>query len=183
MEQPTIVGTDPRNTNKTRVFKTARKSRNYCFTWNNYSQDDITYIKSQPWQYVFQEETGQSGTPHLQGLVIYPNPVVFDSVKKALPKCHLEVCKNKLASIKYCSKDDTRSGQLYTNLTSKPKERAIKEDIYVKLRREAIQEAAPDTWMKDPKMDKWLGAMNLDTLTLYKPKDPMKIKAILAKMD
>ena len=46
-------------------------SLNWCFTVNNYNSEDIQmFLKSDSSivpKFVFQEETGESGTPHLQG--------------------------------------------------------------------------------------------------------------------
>ena len=45
----------------------------HFFTWNNYSMQDIETLQSMfghmAYDYVFQEEKGNSGTPHLQGVV------------------------------------------------------------------------------------------------------------------
>lgn len=99
--------------------KTRVRHRNYCFTWNNYADSDIPIATK--WlgtesEYIFQEETGASGTRHLQGAVFFKNPWDFAVVKKCMPKCHIEVCKNKKAAIAYCSKTETRTGKIYTNL-------------------------------------------------------------------
>lgn len=93
------------------------KSRGWTFTLNNYTIDDIKMIQAMPCDYLFQEETGESGTKHLQGMLYYNNAVSFNSIRNAIPRAHIEKMKNKIASIKYCSKEDTRSGQMYTNMT------------------------------------------------------------------
>lgn len=97
----------------------AGKGRNWAFTLNNYKEVDINRLTSFGGEYVFQEETGENGTPHLQGLLIYKNAVSFNSVKKLIPRAHIEKCKNKNASIRYCSKEDTRTGNIYENLRDK----------------------------------------------------------------
>lgn len=89
------------------------KCRNWCFTLNNYSEEDIKTITSNGCEYVFQEETGKSGTKHLQGVLIFKNAVSFKSVKSILPTAHLEKCKNIRHSVLYCSKEDTRTGEVY----------------------------------------------------------------------
>jgi Putative viral replication protein. len=44
------------------------KSRGWAFTLNNYSEEEVKAIQNIPrCEYVFQEETGPSGTPHLRG--------------------------------------------------------------------------------------------------------------------
>lgn len=97
---------------------TARK-RNYMFTWNNYSQDDIQELLldfEHSSQYCFQEETGASGTPHLQGVVLFKHARGFDALKRKYPKVHWEVLRSKKHGIQYCSKELTRSGKRYTNI-------------------------------------------------------------------
>lgn len=92
-----------------------RKARNWCFTLNNYEEKDITHICDGKYDYIFQEETGKEGTPHLQGLLCFPNAVSFNSIKKLIPKAHIESCRSKIASINYCKKGETRTGELFTN--------------------------------------------------------------------
>lgn len=96
--------------------KTPSRSRNYCFTLNNYSEEDVKMIPTLGADYIFQEETGESGTPHLQGILMFKNAVSFSKLKKMLPTAHLEVSKNKIASMRYCSKNDTRTGVIYANV-------------------------------------------------------------------
>lgn len=91
------------------------KSRGFTFTLNNYTNDDINMIKEFKCQYIFQEETGESGTKHLQGMLYFTNAVSFNTVKTMLPRAHIEKMKSKIASIKYCSKEDTRTGEIYSN--------------------------------------------------------------------
>lgn len=93
------------------------RSRNWCFTWNNYEQNDIETMKKFIGENceigVFQEETGKNGTKHLQGVMCFKNARFFSALKKQFPRTHLEGCLNKRASIKYCQKEDTRTGNVY----------------------------------------------------------------------
>lgn len=92
------------------------RSRGWCFTINNYDEKDIQSIQQiEGCNYLFQEEKGEKGTPHLQGMLYFENPRTFKSIKKMLPTAHIEKMKNKIASIKYCSKSDTRCGNIYSN--------------------------------------------------------------------
>jgi len=54
------------------------KSRNWVFTWNNWSaaslQHIATVIASNSIYVGFQPERGVGGTPHLQGVVVFKNP-------------------------------------------------------------------------------------------------------------
>lgn len=97
--------------------KQCTQKMHWCFTWNNYVQADIetleTLFKHLCHKYCFQEETGKEGTPHLQGVI---------SLKKAarwtefgLPKnIHWEKCESLTKAYLYCSKEDTRTGNIYT---------------------------------------------------------------------
>jgi len=91
------------------------KSRGWTFTLNNYTPEDVKNIEGFECQFLFQEETGESGTKHLQGMLYFKNAVSFNSIRNLLPRAHIEKMKNKIASIKYCSKEDTRSGKIYSN--------------------------------------------------------------------
>nr|WAE42968.1 MAG: replication associated protein [Cressdnaviricota sp.] len=106
---PTQGGTPARNT----------KSRAWCFTWNNYSALDIDYVKETLTgtlaQYLFGEEKGEQGTPHLQGVVRFKNARSFDSIKKLFKNNHVESCRNWPASLNYCSKE----GRTFTNIEKK----------------------------------------------------------------
>lgn len=111
MAQPVFSG----NTKE----KKRERHRNWFFTLNNYNQTEILCL--QQWfgtdaEYVFQEETGEKGTPHLQGCFFMKNPVEFDYLKKHWDRWHIEVCKDKKAAIKYCTKEQTRTGKIYTNM-------------------------------------------------------------------
>lgn len=93
------------------------KKRCYTFTLNNYTEEDIEKILACGAKYVFQEEKGEEkGTEHLQGILSFENAVSFNTVKKLLPRAHWEVCKNKRASIIYCSKENTRNGRMWHTL-------------------------------------------------------------------
>lgn len=91
------------------------KKRAWCFTWNNYTNNNIEYLIQKlqsPTSYLFGEEVGDSGTPHLQGVVRFKNARSFSSVRKLFMENHIEPCKNWQASLNYCSKD----GETYTNI-------------------------------------------------------------------
>lgn len=88
-----------------------QKSRNWCFTLNNYSEDDFKKIdefhKANPAFYViYGKEKGENETPHLQGYVHYLTPQAASRLKKVLPRSHIEKCKGDPASnITYCKKE------------------------------------------------------------------------------
>lgn len=97
--------------------KTKRnRHRNYCFTFNNYTEDNIDflthYFENFCNGYCFQEEKVE--TPHLQGVIKFKNPKEFSSLKKELPKeIHWEPCRSLKASIDYCSDYKKRHGRIW----------------------------------------------------------------------
>lgn len=105
------TSTSADNSKKTK--KGPIRSRNWVFTWNNYDDTSHTHIQSLSDTYIYQEETGENGTKHLQGYIEFKNAISFDSIKKKLPKCHIEKCKSKEDAILYCQKEDTRTGSIY----------------------------------------------------------------------
>ncbi len=108
------------NTRKLRHKSSRNRSRSWCFTINNYTEENYVSM-SQPknWpgkilKLIFQEEIGEKNTMHLQGWVKFENQLEFSVLKKYLPTAHIEKARSDKASIKYCSKTATASGRLYT---------------------------------------------------------------------
>lgn len=87
------------------------------FTLNNYTEEDIDLISSISPDiidaYVFQEETGDKGTPHLQGYIKFRNKKRPKSVFKN-QNFHWQKCRNITASKWYCIKDKTRTGKIFS---------------------------------------------------------------------
>ncbi len=91
--------------------------RCWCLTWNNYPEDwkdtlaSIGGLK----QWACQPEISASGTPHIQGVLVFKNAKLWDTMKNVADgKIHWEVCKNLAASKNYCSKLDTSAGNCWT---------------------------------------------------------------------
>lgn len=87
------------------------KKRMWCFTLNNYTDNDLTtisqWITADRCKYgIVGKEIGENGTPHLQGYIHLIKPVRFSTLKKFLPNAHWEPAKGNPAQNKqYCSKD------------------------------------------------------------------------------
>lgn len=83
------------------------KSKNYCYTFNNYTEEDYENILLIPCVYhIVAREIGEKeGTPHLQGFIIFKSQRYFNSVCKLLKGCHVEKCRGSpLQNIEYCKK-------------------------------------------------------------------------------
>lgn len=83
--------------------------RNICFTINNWSPEDHDSLLKLSYKYiVIGEEVGESGTPHLQGYIEFKNPINFNTLKKKLPRAHMEKrCGTAKQASDYCKKDGT----------------------------------------------------------------------------
>lgn len=104
-----IEQTDFGNTKQNPKPKQVISSRHWCFTFNNYNSKDIEQLEqifnNNCEKYIFENEIGEKGTPHLQGYII--------TIKKCRPTelglsrtIHWEKCKGKEQdNILYCSKD------------------------------------------------------------------------------
>lgn len=88
------------------------QSKNWCFTLNNYREDQQEMLCLSAWDdcvdyMVFGREVGESGTPHLQGFVKFKNNKRFGGVQAFLPAgCHIEKCRGTAhEAAVYCKKD------------------------------------------------------------------------------
>ncbi len=92
--------------------KTNPQVAKWCFTLNNpvRTSDELLAIFRPRVKYlIFQEEKGDSGTPHYQGYVNYKRSQRFGYCKKLLPGAHWEPSKaGDVANTAYCSKPEGR---------------------------------------------------------------------------
>lgn len=88
------------------------KGRRWTFTLNNPNETEThAWVTSQlsegkGFKYlVFQKETGENGTPHYQGFVIFDGHRRFVAVRRALPRAHWELARGSSPQNRhYCSK-------------------------------------------------------------------------------
>lgn len=83
------------------------RSRGWCFTWNNYTSEDIQYLKELDVVYMIcgQEVAPTTGTPHLQGYIYFSNPRRFTAVKSLLRSSSIQSTNGSAdANRMYCSK-------------------------------------------------------------------------------
>lgn len=113
-----------------RMNQTKNKQlRNWMFTWNNYSEPQLRevdhWIDKFSWISfcVFQEEIGESGTPHLQGYIECTRSVRLTKLKKELsPFIHFEGRRGTAQqAVKYCTKEETRKEGTHPHSWGYPK--------------------------------------------------------------
>lgn len=85
------------------------QSRRWCFTLNNYTSYDETDFQSVDCVYMIygKEHCPTTGTPHLQGYIVFSTNKRLASMKKLHPTAHWETAKGTTQqNIDYCSKSD-----------------------------------------------------------------------------
>lgn len=125
------------------------KSRKWCFTLNNYSDEIYAHIHSifvaKKWLYIIGKEVGKSGTPHLQGFIESKNAILFTTLKKIMPTAHLEAAKGSTEqNRKYCSKD----GDFVTNIEA-PDGRTFREKLFDLVLQQEYGDVQWKDWQKD----------------------------------
>lgn len=81
---------------------------NWCFTVNNYSEEEYTDLINGDYDYIIiRKEVGENGTPHLQGYVQLKKNKLLTGMKKINKSAHWELAKGSAQdNHKYCSKDN-----------------------------------------------------------------------------
>ena len=106
---------------------TDERHRNYCFTINNYTTEELESLGKLKCKYmIYGKEVGENGTPHLQGFIIWKDAKSFTATKKSLgERAHIEVCAGTpYENFKYCSK----SG-IYTESGDRPQPSGKRNDL------------------------------------------------------
>lgn len=87
------------------------RARSYCFTINNWNETDAAQLQAL-WDsgkvkyFVAGKETGEEGTPHIQGYVMFKAPTAFSTIKGFLGRAHIEIARGTPEqNIEYCTKD------------------------------------------------------------------------------
>lgn len=83
------------------------QARNFCFTLNNYTEDEYNNILEWECDYlVIGREKGQEGTEHLQGYVEFSGGKRITTLKKLNPRIHWETRRGTAKeAADYCKKD------------------------------------------------------------------------------
>jgi len=74
-------------------------------------EENINLARQKGWKVEGQKEVGENGTPHYQ-LLVETGQQRFSAVKKAFPRAHIEICRDKVALKKYVHKEDTKVEEL-----------------------------------------------------------------------
>lgn len=105
----TSTGTAIRSNNQTR---SGQRLRRFVFTLNNYTDAEYTalieFSKNTTW-FIMGKETGETGTPHLQGACVLGKQMAFSTLKASpgFTRSHIEPMRGEpQASRDYCSKQD-----------------------------------------------------------------------------
>lgn len=89
----------------------------WCFTLNNYEDGDILELRLKLNRlckhYVFQEETGEQGTRHLQGSISLIKKERLSTLKEWDNRIHWEATRNAKCADAYACKEETRTGEIY----------------------------------------------------------------------
>lgn len=97
------------------------RGRKWCFTLNNYTEeeyDTLTQVLSEKGKVIIGKEKGEEGTPHLQGYIECKNAIYFNSLKKLMPRAHIEKAKGTLEqNVAYCSKEGDTFANFEQELT------------------------------------------------------------------
>lgn len=122
----------------------------WFFTFNNYEEGDVTKIRivfnRLCKKYIFQEETGEKGTKHLQGSISLKVKARITELKKIDDRIHWETTKNAEAADKYCCKEETRSGRVFSHEKKKAFVRSSSKFDAIEPRKDIISiiEKEPD---------------------------------------
>lgn len=84
------------------------QSARWCFTLNNYTDADVAKVDSIPEvvYIVAGKEVGNSGTPHLQGFVVFVSKRRLRTVQQVFERAHWEVTRGTSEqAADYCKKD------------------------------------------------------------------------------
>lgn len=120
----------------------------WCFTFNNYLEEQIEQLEQLfehecKW-YIFQEEIGENGTPHLQGTLCLTRRQRLTELVKINPKIHWEPTKSVQASKVYCSKKESASGRVFAKGIEIPEKLELEEPYGWQLQVLDIIKSKPD---------------------------------------
>lgn len=133
------------------------KAVNWCFTINNWTEDDKEKIETAYVQEVFKyivigEEVGAEGTPHLQGFCVLRMRSYRSALVKIMPRAHLEMAKGTaVEAAAYCKKDGhfVERGETPEDAAAVARASAIAGGAMEKARWNAARKAAEEDRLED----------------------------------
>ena len=98
------------------------RAKRWCYTINNPTEEPPA-LEEECVYHIYGKETGESGTPHYQGFIIFKTPKRLSTVKNLIgERGHYEVTKGKNSQASdYCKKDGE-----YKEIGDLPEENAVK---------------------------------------------------------
>lgn len=127
---------------------TTVRGRSFCFTLNNYSEQEYEDLKewAQGHKYIIGKEVGKEGTSHLQGYIYTKNPIRLSTLLKINKRIHWEKAKGNIQqNLDYCSKD----GEYETNFKPKTKELDFEEELNKRLIEEYYSDVIWRPWQQE----------------------------------
>lgn len=86
---------------------TGKPSKSWAYTLNNYTDADCTFFsRLECKRHRCGKEVGESGTPHLQGIITFAKATRLSALKKLHSRAHWEAAISVEASLNYCAKGD-----------------------------------------------------------------------------
>lgn len=110
------------------------KKRDWCFTVNNYNENDETILQSITCRYlVYGRETApETNTPHLQGYIYFENAIRFNTVRgseylgRLSNAPHIEMAKGTPEQNRiYCTKTGNFHEQVQSKINPKPNKTSL----------------------------------------------------------
>lgn len=149
-----------------------RRSRNWCFTLNNYTAEEVEACRKageEAKYLVFGYEVGESGTPHLQGYIQYKNERSLKQVKMLLDRAHWEAARGDAGQNKaYTTKDGNFEEFGELPKTNKEKAKARWKRVIEKAKEgdtKWLEEEEPHLWIQTSKKLKAMKEFPTETLT------------------
>ncbi|UPW41363.1 replication associated protein [Dipodfec virus UA06Rod_92] len=127
-----------------------KKARAYCFTINNYNDEDIRRLDALECQYIIygKEVAPTTRTEHLQGYVYFKNPRAFNSTKRAIGlNSHIEIARGSPQdNIRYCKKENNWKER---GIEPKMGKRTDLEDVYESIKEGKNEKEICDEFPKE----------------------------------
>jgi len=130
----------------------------WSLTINNPTESDeenIYMARQKTWKVEGQKEVGKNGTPHYQLLLQTPQ-VRIASIKKAFPRAHIEVCRDKAALKKYVHKEETRVGEMQEASENYPSQQKVWDMFSEHIYRNSLDEKDRSIAIEDYNAESWL---------------------------